>query len=533
MNKINVLLCNEYSQLTSGYSVYGKHLMERLHSHPQLNVAELAGILHDGQQINVPWTVFPVRPNPNDKAATEEFDSNVNNHYGANRFESTCLKFKPNVVLDIRDHWMLSFQETSPFRKYYSWVIMPTVDATPQHQEWIHTFMNADGVFTYTDWGQEELKRHSTINLLGSAPPCAEDCFRPMNKKLVRASLGIQDDINIIGTVMRNQKRKLYPDLFAAFAKFLSLYDGPRTYLYCHTSYPDGWDIPALLIEHGLMSKVLFTYICRECGHYTARFFSGAFTKCDKCRNHTSTLHQLNNGISAESLAKIYNTFDVYVQYSTNEGFGIPMVEAASCGLNVMAIDYSAMTDVVRKIGGIPLKPLSYSKECESGRLHAVPDNELLTSELLKYFALPYEIRINKGMRSEMLCRENYNWNVTTGKWIDAILQYGQEYKWDQPVSLWQPPSFNLHREKSNSDYATWLITDVLGQKNMINSSLHIKLIRDLNNQMKRTSWSDYANEHSYFSKVKFRPFGRKDAYEEIVKMRNWHNHWEQKRAGK
>ena len=33
--------------------------------------------------------------------------------------------------------------------------------------------------------------------------------------------MGLDPDCKIIGTVMRNQRRKLYPDLFEAFKKFL------------------------------------------------------------------------------------------------------------------------------------------------------------------------------------------------------------------------------------------------------------------------------------------------------------------------
>jgi hypothetical protein len=53
---------------------------------------------------------------------------------------------------------MLEYQERSPFRPFYHWAIMPTVDAAPQDEQWVATFLNADSVFTYSDWGMDVLR---------------------------------------------------------------------------------------------------------------------------------------------------------------------------------------------------------------------------------------------------------------------------------------------------------------------------------------------------------------------------------------
>src|SRR5690606_35719254 len=116
------------------------------------------------------------------------------------------------------------FEERSPFRNYFHWLIMPTVDASPQRPEWISTYMNADGVFTYSDWGLAELKKcNGLIKTICSAPPGADlETFRPVNNKVKhKAGCGLPQDSFIIRTVMRNQSRKLYPDLIRSFKMFL------------------------------------------------------------------------------------------------------------------------------------------------------------------------------------------------------------------------------------------------------------------------------------------------------------------------
>ena len=138
---------------------------------------------------------------------------------------------------------MLDFAERSPYRNFFNWCLMPTVDAAPQARQWIATYQSADACFTYSDWAGKVLQQQSggKINYLGSAPPSAHPAYSPSDDKdAVKKSLGMDPDWKIVGTVMRNQRRKLYPDLFEAFRLLLNKVDNDPSYkLYCHTSYPD------------------------------------------------------------------------------------------------------------------------------------------------------------------------------------------------------------------------------------------------------------------------------------------------------
>ena len=229
---------------------------------------------------------------------------------------------------DIRDPWMLSFEELSPLRPYYHWIIMPTVDSAPQKPEWLETFNNADAVFTYTDWGIKVLEDESnnSIKTVCAAPPgCDLETFRPVqNKEEHRKRIGFFKDANVIGTIMRTQVRKLYPDLFETFRKFIDIcyQNGDtelanNTYLYAHCSYPDvGWEIPDLLLEHELSRKVVFTYICTSCNNVTCSFFKGGRSVCSKCNKASAILPNTVTGLTQQQLAQVLNIFDVYIQYS-------------------------------------------------------------------------------------------------------------------------------------------------------------------------------------------------------------------------
>jgi len=191
---------------------------------------------------------------------------------------------------------------------------------------------------------------------------------------------------------MRNQRRKLYPDLFESFRKFLDMSSDPDTYLYCHTCYPDiGWDIPKLLKQYGIASRVILTYQCNNCESITPAIYQDIVMECPQCGKHSAQLANVQKGLSCKELANIINLFDLYIQYANSEGFGLPQVEAASCGVPVMAVDYSAMESVIRKIRGVPLKLKSRYLELETGCYRAVPDNDYTAEQLLKFFNLDEE----------------------------------------------------------------------------------------------------------------------------------------------
>ena len=191
---------------------------------------------------------------------------------------------------------------------------------------------------------------------------------------------------------MRNQRRKLYPDLFKSFKLLLDKVDDPENYfLYCHTSYPDmGWDIPELLNEHGLADKVYFTYVCQHERKPYAAKFAGVPSYSPFTKKNTGVFPSVQLGLSYEELAQVMNCFDLYVQYANSEGFGLPQVEAAAVGVPVASVNYSAMETVIEKLEGIKLDPIGYYKELETGCERAVPNNELTANLMMEFLTKPF-----------------------------------------------------------------------------------------------------------------------------------------------
>ena len=147
--------------------------------------------------------------------------------------------------------------------------------------------------------------------------------YKPKDKDECREFLGIPKDCFLVGLVMANKgDRKQYPLQLSAIKKFQDDHPDIDVRAYIHsepTSNMGGWDLRALVEMIGLKGKV---------------FSSNQY--------RTSVLP-----IDQDTMATIMNSFDVLMNCSAGEGFGIPIVEAQACGVPVIAQGVTAMPELV------------------------------------------------------------------------------------------------------------------------------------------------------------------------------------------
>ena len=328
-------MVSEASFLSSGFGTYAKEILSRLHNTDKYHIAEFAcyGTVNDPKDAGIHWKYYANAVKENDPRH-KEYNSSLENQFGRWRFERVLLDFQPDVVVDVRDYWMNSYQQFSPLRPFFHWILMPTVDSAPQQEDWIDTFLHTDAIFTYSDFGRDTLLEQSNnkINYISTTSPGVDlKTFYPLpNRAETKKALGIAEDAIVLGSVMRNQKRKLIPELFAAIRSLIDeLYQqnnpaADKIHLYLHTSYPDaGWDLPQLLKEYNIGNRVLFTYTCKQCGFFKAMRFNHPVTHCLKCGAKAFSMPNVSHGLPTEHLNMVMNTFDLYIQYAICEGFEI------------------------------------------------------------------------------------------------------------------------------------------------------------------------------------------------------------------
>jgi glycosyltransferase involved in cell wall biosynthesis len=159
------------------------------------------------------------------------------------------------------------------------------------------------------------------------------DIFRPLDKYECREFFSLDPDAFIVGMVMANKgDRKQYPIQMQAVRNWMV--DNPdyniKVYLHTEpTSMMGGWDMAQLSERLGLKGKVYAT------NQYD--------TSVDP--------------FGQEKMAMLYNCFDVLMNVSAGEGFGIPIIEAQSCGVPVLTHSVTAMPEIT--VNGYTVDPIS------------------------------------------------------------------------------------------------------------------------------------------------------------------------------
>lgn len=530
--KKRVLFVTEASYLGTGYGTYTREIMNRLHDSGKYDLAELSGYgrVDDDRRNSIKWRNYPNMPEVSNKEHCKIYNSSKVNQFGSWRFERVCLDFEPDIVLSIRDYWMDSFIYHSPFRRIFQWAWMPTVDAAPQNNEWLSVFSDVDYLLTYSEWANNILKKQAggSLNLCGVASPSASDYFRPMDKASVREEFGIDRNVKIIGTVMRNQRRKLYPLLFEAFSEYIHSSELTNTYLYCHTSYPDnGWNIAGLLNEYNISSRVLFSYVCSSCKNLEVCYFRDAVRRCGKCRKFDSRPSSVGSGVSDETLAKIYNLFDFYIQCANSEGFGLPQVEAAACGIPLASVEYSAMDDLVYRAGAYPLRVQSLYKELETGCYRATPEKESILNTFRSFFlkkTKDQQLELARSTRRQF--EENYSWDKSASVWSD-IIDRSEYANWKQPTRIIQTPN-NPANELSNAAFMQFVSDNYLYTESHKNSQFVASLHRDLNRGVTAGSFDGFfSTENSPISESEKTPLTREKLLTFFRRRLDNYNVWE------
>lgn len=411
----------------------------------------------------------------------------------------------------IRDWWMDEFVIRSAFRKNFKIIWMPTIDGEPQRELWLDSYLQCDNIITYSKYGMNLLKKTGRCgtNLVTIASPGVDlELFRPPeNKKEHKARLGIDPNSFIIGTVMRNQKRKLYYDLIEAFSIWLykSKTKGHteiarKTFLYLHTSYPDvGYDIGKAIRQFKVGNKVIMTYLCGNCQTAYPSFFNGEVMICRKCNKLAAHPPNANHSCPRNVLADIMKTFDLYVQYSISEGFGMPCVDAISCGVPVAAVDYSAMQDHLECPTSIPIRVERFFWEAiiETEQRRALPDNADFVNKLDKFVKQNESIREQNCDKTRQYAEElietyghntkmpRYSWNRTASIWRNVINEINikeQSKTWlCKESAIREPNLIPPNNNMNNNEFVNWVISEIYGHPELLNTCFSSEWLQNLN----------------------------------------------------
>jgi glycosyltransferase involved in cell wall biosynthesis len=492
MKKKRVLFSAEASYIPSGFGIYYKELISRLFEKNKYEIAEFAtfGHINHPEDSHIKWRYYANSVTDTDPRY-QDYISHRSNRHGAWRFDRVLLDFKPDIVINLKDPFMFPHERMTPLRPYFAWIICPTVDSNPQKDEWIDMYLNADAVLTYSQFGYDSLKNISQkIKLVSNAYTGVCSTFKPLpNKEKIRKDMRLPIDSNIIGTVMRNQSRKLFADLFESLAIFLEkTKDNPalqNTFLYCHTGYPDmrPWNFPRLLRDYNVEHKVLFSYLCANCGLLAPSTFKESKTFCPGCRKESALLPSVGRGVSREQLNIIYNIFDIYVQYTVAEGAGFPNIEAAWCGIPVMGTDLTATSDVIEKLNGIPIEVERTFHDIDMDAVRALPNNQKFVNQLINLLSKPKQILAKMGHETKQNAEKYFSWDNNAKIWentIDNLELKDLQGKWDSPMPLFNRIE-NIPADLNNDQFIFFAIEYIACRPDLHRTFFEHNLLKNLN----------------------------------------------------
>lgn len=217
------------------------------------------------------------------------------------------------------------------------WVAWTPIDHEEIGHPTLERLKRVDVPVAMSDFGAMEMMKAGIEEVIRIYHAVDTDVYQPLDKRECRAEFGVDDDAYVVGMVMANKgDRKQFPQQLLAVKKWKDANPDRKIKVFVHTdptSKMGGWDMKSLVKKIGLEGEV----------YSTSQYF-------------TSVIPLPDDGEGA-TMPKIFNCFDVLMNASAGEGFGIPIIEAQACGIPVIAGNYTAMAELVHN--GYAVEPES------------------------------------------------------------------------------------------------------------------------------------------------------------------------------
>ena len=234
-------------------------------------------------------------------------------------------KFKIDLPIVMSDFWPFT-----DFSKLNHSMFYGPVDSSEYNEVDVQTMKNYSYFIPCSEFGGRVYKK-----LTGREPtaviPHGVDLavYKPYPKKESRTLFNFKKNKFWWGIVAANsdsEPRKGWDDIFITLQRFKEEFpsEAKNWMVFAYTKPNDsrGYNLPWMVRTCGLSKQVLFP-------------------------EHLAQIV----GLPDPEMAKLYSSFDVFLNASRREGFCLPVLEAQACGIPVIATDSSALTELVKGHG--------------------------------------------------------------------------------------------------------------------------------------------------------------------------------------
>jgi len=336
----------------------------------------------------------------------------------------------PAVAEDGRRYTKKEFQKLAKDafkmagKQRYKLASIIPIDGQPSIPGWMHTLQHVDYPVAMSEYGANVMTKDFNGFTAHTIPHGVDtEFFKP--RDIVKPD----PDAFVVGCVARNQHRKNIPRLMRAFKLFVEEndLDSDQAKLLLHMDWKDhmGWNIEYMASEH-------------------------VYDIADYLIPPTMGNIEEGNAPDDNAMVDIYNLMDIHALPTGGEGFGIPTVEAMSCGVPNVICNYTTSYELVgakspecpdemllphgRDGGGdniisdrgilVPYKDMMWDTPVRAAPMRALWD-ENKAAEAFSYYYNNRDVLEKHGKAARKYVVKNYDWNKAVGpqwvKWLENI----------------------------------------------------------------------------------------------------------------
>lgn len=348
--------------------------------------------------------------------------------YGYSRTIEMLAKVEPDVVVMLNDpqvalRFLFDNERFDPERillRYRPILYYVPCDGRDLPPRWTTLLPKVTNVVAMSEWGLTQYRPSKLVYHgidtelwwpIWEKPKVTTTGIECFTKEDCKEAFGFPRDSFLIGRVDTNSGRKDYPALVKAVWPVMEQHEEVRCHFHCE--------------DEGSSVGVRF-------GAMLSRN-----QNVDPQRFHFPGLHTSFEGWAQQDLNVLYSAFDIFASTSRGEGFGLTLLEAAACGLPIVAQNVSAIPEVVGP-GGILLEPWG-TLTTPAGEETWLPDIPAFTAAIERLYEDP-DLRHRLGVAGAAHAR-TMTWDFAARKFDEYVTE----------LAAFQPPVTTEASEDPNA----------------------------------------------------------------------------------
>jgi len=310
--------------------------------------------------------------------------------FGEDVIRQNCYSFDADLVFILKDPFFMRHALNYPlFYLYYA-----PVDHAPLHPHCEAVYKRCLAVVAMSMFGRRELEAHG-IKVLDVIPHGYDPkVYRPVydeEREECKRFLDVDPHCFLVGFIGRNQIRKQIDRLLLGFRRLIDNYRDVDVKLLLWTDV--NGEVPLLPVIHSLG---LHEYVYWP----------------------EQRLYRI--GMPEEMMWRLYNACDLVVCVSA-EGFWLPGLESAACGIPTIAPDYAA----AKELATFTVRVSDWTFNNMAGVRQPLVDLDDLAEKIVKVYDSDWE----KLRRRQLERAKGYEWSNIIPRWLKLLDKLEPEIK--------------------------------------------------------------------------------------------------------